>query len=149
MTDSRVYRKEAPRPERVECAYCKGSAELVTGDVIYPHRSDLRDKYFWRCKPCRAWVGCHPPATSERGGIGDGTVPKGRLADRELRDAKMLAHAAFDPLFRGGGISRRDAYRWLAQQLGKTKEDCHIGMFDVDECWRVVSEVRNRNAQHA
>jgi hypothetical protein len=35
-------------------------------------------------------------------------------------------------------MSRRGAYRWLAEQMGITGDDCHIGMFDVAQCRRVV-----------
>ena len=61
----------------------------------------------------------------------------------------MDAHAAFDPLWQRKllklekikGSKRRargDGYYWLSQQLGIPFEDCHIGMFDVDMCKRVV-----------
>lgn len=43
----------------VKCDYCGKDAELVTGDVIYPHRSDLAPLKFWRCEDCEAYVGCH------------------------------------------------------------------------------------------
>lgn len=114
------------------CPYCNNEAQLVSGEVVYPHRPDLYDKHFWVCVPCDARVGCH-----------DGTTkPLGRLANAELRQAKMAAHAAFDPLWQRWkaltGLPRSKAYAWLAQQLGIPHKDCHIGMFDVDQCERVV-----------
>jgi hypothetical protein len=130
------------------CPYCSQPAKLVTGKVIYPHRPDLHDRKFWHCAPCQAYVGCHR--------AGKGEAPLGRLANAELRMWKMRAHEAFDPLWkelvdkeievRGGqapkGIKQRhrtDAYKNLAQDLGIALEDCHIGMFDVETCQRVVS----------
>lgn len=118
------------------CPYCNNPAELVGGDAIYPHRPDLAGKKMWRCQPCGAWVGCH-----------DGTTtPLGRLANAELRKAKQAAHAAFDRLWqaklRREGCTKKEArgaaYRWLADQMGLDRETCHIGMFDVDTCRRVV-----------
>ncbi len=110
------------------CDYCHRRAERVTGNVIYPMRPELRSKNFWRCVPCKAHVGCHP-----------GTVkPLGRLANAELRVWKMAAHAAFDPLWKSGQMRRRDAYAWLAVQLGRSEANTHIGMFDVDLCKQVV-----------
>jgi hypothetical protein len=109
------------------CPYCNNEAQLVSGDVIYPHRPDLRSKAFYLCRQCGAYVGCHPGSVR----------PLGRLANAELRSAKIAAHEAFDPLLLNHE-SRSAAYRWLAQQLGINRADCHIGMFDVNQCRRVV-----------
>jgi hypothetical protein len=129
----------------VTCDYCGQPATLVGGDVIYPHRSDLRDKNFWRCVPCAAWVGCHPKNAREKG-LGTGSVPLGRLANGELRRAKSAAHAVFDQLWRSKRMGRREAYGWLAEQLGVPQSECHIGMMDVDQCKAVVAAMRARKA---
>lgn len=117
------------------CPYCGQRSELVTGKQVYPNMWHLRDKQIYRCEPCSAWVGCH-----------DGTTkPLGRLANAKLRKAKIQAHAAFDPLWRKNYgwtqtrfPGRKEAYKWLAEQLGISRDDCHIGMFDVALCARVV-----------
>lgn len=129
----------------VHCDYCSRPAERVTGREIYPYRVDLHNRWFWRCKPCGAHVGCHPAARSNgKGGIGDGTVPLGRLANAELRRAKQAAHAAFDPLWRSREMTRKEAYRWLADALGISVDNCHIGMFDLDGCRAVVAATLQR-----
>lgn len=122
----------------VTCAYCNKPAELVGGEEIYPHRPDLYQKKFWRCRPCKAYVGCHKPDV----GYGDGTRPLGRLANAELRAAKSAAHAAFDPVWQEGVVKRGSAYAWLAEKLGIQAKQCHIGEFDVDQCKRVVQIVK-------
>lgn len=115
-----------------KCPYCFGKVHRVDGTVIYPHRSDLADKSFWLCRKCWAYVGCHP-----------GTVrPLGRLANTELRKWKQAAHAAFDPLWRDGKLTRKDAYRRLSELLGIPEDDTHIGMFDVHDCKRVIEAVK-------
>ena len=117
----------------VKCDYCGEDAELVTGKEIYPHRPDLYSKPFWECKPCKAYVGCH-----------EGTERKlGRLANAELRQAKSEAHKAFDPKWRRTTTSRKNAYRWLAEQLNIDFKKCHIGYFDVDMCNRVIEVCRD------
>jgi len=116
------------------CPYCTATSEHVGGDVIYPRRPDLAEKKFWICKPCNAYVGCHK-GTPE---------PLGRLADAELRQAKMDAHEAFDALWSNGEMKRGAAYRWLAEKLGIAIEKCHIGMFDIDTCRKVVEVVASR-----
>jgi len=123
------------RPENKEvfmnmnpiCPYCQKESELVTGKEIYLHRTDLHSKAFYRCKDCDAYVGCHPGTTK----------PLGRLADAELRKAKLNAHAAFDPMWQGGKMARKLAYAWLARALKIPVDKCHIGEFDVEMCERV------------
>lgn len=112
------------------CPYCNRPAELVKGKKIYPHRPDLFELNFWRCEPCSAHVGCHRN--------GDGKQPLGRLANAELRMWKSNAHAVFDVLWKEGGMSRSQAYAKLAGALGIDKSQCHIGMFHVEQCKRVV-----------
>ena len=120
------------------CPYCGGDAVLVAGSVIYGDRrdQDLAEKKFWYCAGDQAWVGCH--AKTEK--------PLGRLADSELRAAKQAAHAVFDPLWqarqRVSGLekfrARGRGYKWLAEQMGIPTKLCHIGMFDIEQCRRVV-----------
>ncbi|MDY6884041.1 MAG: zinc-finger-containing protein [Pseudomonadota bacterium] len=117
-------------PRIVLCHYCKAPAKLTNGKSIYPHRRDLHKLKFWQCQPCDAYVGCHRN--------GDGTAPLGRLANAELRKAKSAAHRAFDPMWRDGKVKRTEAYRWLAEQLEIDVKQCHIGMFDVEMCERVI-----------
>lgn len=127
----------------VQCDYCGQPAQLVGGDAIYPHRPDLFRKKFWSCARCDAYVGCHPKAGKNgRGGLGDGTVPLGRLADRQLRRAKSSAHTLFDPIWKSGQMPRKKAYAWLAEKMGIATTDCHIGMFNVDQCNEVVRHCR-------
>lgn len=117
------------------CPQCGGSAELVGGARVYPHRADLHGKRFWMCTTCeQSYVGCHPG--TER--------PLGTLATVAIRRARMSAHAAFDPLWRSGKMRRKQAYKWLAGELGIPAADCHISWFGVEMCNSVVRAVRER-----
>ena len=132
------------------CPYCKQPAQLVGGDVIYPHRPELAGLKFHHCAPCSAYVGCHKAGawtydTTGRKVVSDGTLPLGRLANAELRKAKQQAHAAFDPLWQSGRYNRRVAYAWLAKELGIRVDQCHIAEFDVRQCRAVVAAT---NAAH-
>ena len=123
----------------IACPYCGSAAKLVGGDAIYPHRPDLQALKFWECAPCDAYVGCHKRGAHADGVISDGSLPLGRLANKELRAAKSKAHAAFDPLWKERHFkSRRRAYNWLAQELRIPARDCHIGLFDLELCALVV-----------
>lgn len=119
---------------KVVCPYCDKAATLVRGHAIYPHRPDLAHKPFWQCAPCGAHVGCHP----------DTVNPLGRLANAELRKAKQKAHAAFDPLWRGGKMKRVEAYAWLSKETGIASQNCHIGMMDIDQCRSVIAVMANK-----
>ncbi len=121
--------------EKVICHYCGNETELVTGDVIYPHRNDLKNKKFYLCRPCSAYVGCHPNTDK----------PLGIVANAELRKAKSKAHAVFDPIWRNRKLMKRsEAYKWLAESLAIDRSECHIGMFNLDMCKRVVDLVINK-----
>lgn len=62
----------------------------------------------------------------------------------------MQAHDAFDPLWEAKvdrtGKSQKHCrgagYKWLAERMGIPKAECHIGMFDVGQCQRVVEICR-------
>ncbi len=89
---------------------------------------------FWGCSrypACKGSHGAHP----------DGT-PLGVPADAATKRARIEAHAAFDARWKAGTMSRRAAYRWLADQLGLTRKECHIARFDAAQCARVVEVCR-------
>lgn len=132
------------------CPYCGSNAPLDNTTKIY-HGRDYGLAYICEKFPiCDSYVGVHK----------DSGKPLGRLANKELREWKIKAHAVFDELWQrkfakrraglpgksgnpGGvtykkGYARGSAYKWLAQQLGITSDECHIGMFDIDMCKRVV-----------
>ena len=112
------------------CPYCGGVPVLTDSAEIYNGRS-YGPVYL--CRKCDAFVGCH-----------DGTVtPKGRLADRALREAKKQAHEAFDSLWRAGQMKRKEAYAWLSASMGTLPEYTHIGMFDIWQCREVIRLCEN------
>lgn len=113
------------------CDYCWNQSALASSSVVYGGR-DFGPIYLCLCQPDLAYVGCHKWTTR----------PLGRLANGELREWKKRAHAAFDLIWKPGSdvllMNRSQAYSWLAMKLGIDKSECHIGMFDVDMCKRVV-----------
>jgi len=117
----------------MKCDYCKNEAKLVSGKEIYPSRKDLHSLKFWSCKPCDAYVGCHKSSKNN--------APLGILANAELRKAKSDAHAKFDPMWKSGRKTRSSAYAWLANELGIKFSECHIGMFDLAMCKKVIGLV--------
>jgi len=59
------------------------------------------------------------------------------LADRETHQARRAAHDAFDPIWRRGLTSRSNAYKLLAQELGITKNECHMKLMNARLARRV------------
>lgn len=117
-----------------------GGVQLVTGEVVYPHRPDLwAGRWYWRCA-CGAYCGVHP-----------NLKPLGTPAGLETRRAREAAHAAFDPLWRKrqtlSGLTKAQArgrgYKWLAAQLGIDRKDCHIAEMNAEQARRVVEVCRS------
>lgn len=132
----------------VTCDYCKRPAKFHSDSKhIYGGRDFGA---VWDCRPCDAYVGCHP----------DGS-PKGTLAKAERRDLRKAAHYAFDPLWldwRGAypdaqrstakirHVMRVRAYEWLAHHMQLPFEQTHIAMFDEAKCVQVIKLIREHKA---
>ena len=71
----------------------------------------------------------------------------GALADEALRDARRAAHAAFDPLWQQGSMTREAAYEWLAGALAIPVLRCRIGRMDLADCSRIVELVADRDGR--
>lgn len=111
--------------EKREHAECGGELALTDGREIYPHRPDLFTRRFWICRPCMAYVGCHPGTTR----------PLGQPAGPALRQARIRAHAALDPLWQSGWMSRNDVYRELSGILGY---EVHVAQSNEQQCERII-----------
>lgn len=117
------------------CPYCLNNSEYVDSAEVYSKSHGM----IYLCRPCEAWVGVH-----------EGTNKAlGRLADERLRYWKKQAHYFFDKIAKTSFINeiwseevdesdRNKAYLWLSQQMGLERQWCHIGMFDVDQCRKVI-----------
>lgn len=54
------------------------------------------------------------------------------LVDAETRAARQAAHAAFDPIWREGSLSRSEAYKRLAAKLGIPVDACHMKLMSKE-----------------
>lgn len=67
--------------------------------------------------------------------------------DAATHEARKAAHAAFDPLWRDGILSRSRAYKELAKELGIKPDDCHMKLMDAKTARRVpgiVASLRSK-----
>jgi uncharacterized protein YecE (DUF72 family) len=120
------------------CLHCDRETKLVTGDKVYPLRTDLRSKFFWVCKPCVAFCGCHPGSTRSLG------FP----ANKRTRQARSKLHELkLDPLWKQHPKSKRktardDVYRFMSEAMGLSRDNTHTGMFTLEQCreaWTVLN----------
>jgi ssDNA-binding Zn-finger/Zn-ribbon topoisomerase 1 len=125
-------------------------SESLQHDVTCPDcgaKMTLRrtQKFKWNNGEGRLFYGCSrwPKCNAVHGAHPDGR-PLGTPGDAATKKARIEAHAALASLCErrnwkiGKSSERRGAYLWLAQKLGIAEEKCHIAMFDVETCKRVV-----------
>lgn len=122
----------------MKCPYC--GANVVLRDASYVYHKAKSKEYgnVWVCKNyprCNAYVGCHKGTD----------IPLGRLANERLRTLKTEAHRQFDPIWKSGLMSRKDAYKWLSDMLDIPLTECHMGMFDIKMCQRVIHLCRQQD----
>jgi hypothetical protein len=111
------------------CPYCKGKTQFVDSSVIYGKSYGM----IYLCSSCDAYCGVHRGTN----------ISLGRLANSELRKAKREAHTHFDLLWKEGYFGRNELYHRLSQELSIPRDYCHIGMFSVETCKRVVEWSKN------
>lgn len=94
------------------------------------------------------YYGCanFPNCGGKVGAHQDSGEPLGTPADDETKKARIEAHEWFDRLWaREGKISkdfipmrRGQAYAWLRNRMGLDRDECHIGLFNKEQCAEVV-----------
>ncbi len=115
-------------PDDVICPDCGAPMVLRETRRLTYHNGDPRKFY-----GCSNW----PECSGVHGAHPDGT-PMGIPANKETRQARKEAHQAFDAYWLGRGWGRDEAYNWLAWKLDIDGDDCHIAMFDLATCKRVI-----------
>ncbi len=103
------------------CPYCECDTILIDTKTIYKVRSY---GMAYQCPKCLAFVGCHKNTI----------IALGRVANKELREAKKEAHKYFDIIWKNKHLTRTDAYEWLSTRLEIPISKTHIGLFDIKQC---------------
>ena len=113
------------------CRYCGGTVHLVSATKVYGAsavRLGIEREVFYQCQNCNARVGCH----------GGSKRPLGNLANEALRMKRMETHQVFDSFWKERGMSRTQAYKWMAKKLRLSEEFAHIGGFEMDRCQKLI-----------
>lgn len=113
-----------------ECPYCGERAVLHDSTIVYNGQSFGKVWVCWNYPDCDAYVGVHKEGKYQN-------CPLGRLANLELRKAKVAAHGSLDHLWKSRLMERKAVYAWLQKATGLSAEDCHIGEMDVQMCYHV------------
>ncbi len=115
------------KPQR--CPFCNSRVSLIDSAKVFG--CDYGFIYLCdRFPHCDARVRCHPKTI----------IPMGTLADKELRKWRSLVHRKFDPLWRSGVFSNRQAaYKWLSKVMRLPLEKTHVAMFDIRQCQRAIA----------
>lgn len=114
---------------KITCPYCGAPAKLRLAAEIYGNPDCTGELYVCANYPrCDAYVSVHPGTK----------IPKGELANGELRHLRIRAHRKFDRLWQSGTMDRNSAYRWMADGFGLNLRDAHIGMFREYHCRQLI-----------
>lgn len=113
-----------------KCPLCNKTGELVKGLDVYPHRTDLSKKSFYRCpEHTNVFVGCHP----------DTNNPMGYMATPKLRTLRSKVHKLFDPIWKEKRLeSRTKAYQWFAKEMQLPLKITHVAMFNEQQCHKAI-----------
>jgi len=108
------------------CIACDKEVEalLQSGDMIYPHRPDLKYIPFWKCPTCKGYVGCHHK------GDKPSTKPLGCIPTPEITKARREIHKLLDPLWKRGLYKRKKVYSMISEFIGKEYHTGEIRTMD-------------------
>lgn len=115
----------------IRCPICGAKATLRPSSVVYGE-SDKIGGYLYMCDrypKCDSYVGAHRRTLE----------PLGTLADGNLRHKRILAHRAFDRLWKEGPMTKWQAYKWLQAKFGLSSEQAHIAKFSEYMCDQLIA----------
>lgn len=122
------------KQKRITCPYCGAHAVLQKGSFVYGEKS--KEEYLYVCSNypgCDSYVGVH-----------SGTkIPKGTLANAELRNKRIKTHKIFDQVWKSNLMTKKEAYRWMTYVLGLSFEMGHIGKFSEYRCDELINICKN------
>ena len=119
------------KKNKVRCPRCGANATMRPASVVYG-KEDKRGGYLYICDrypKCDCYVGAHQKSLK----------PLGTLADGNLRHKRILAHKAFDRLWKEGVMTKRQAYIWMQAKFGLSSEQAHIAKFSEYMCDELIA----------
>jgi len=111
----------------VRCPYCNSIGELR--DSSYVYGGDDTNVLIYVCKN---FPGCDSYGSKT-------------LANKELRELRRYCHELFDSYWKSNGLPRSLGYKILSSKLGIKKRNCHIALFDVGLCNKLINIFKRRD----
>lgn len=127
------------KQKRITCPYCGAHAVLQKGSFVHGDKS--KEEYLYVCSNyprCDAYVGVHAGTK----------IPKGTLANGDLRNKRIKTHKMFDKVWKSKLMTKKEAYRWMTYVMGLPCEMAHIGSFSdyrCDELTKICKELLQNN----
>lgn len=115
----------------LKCPECGGFMQLR------PSKHGL----FYGCQnypACKGTHGAHPSGE-----------PLGIPADKATKRARIATHRIFDRLWQPQGsdparMNRAEAYEWMRKAMKLSRDEAHIGRFDIAKCERLQALVKKK-----
>jgi len=120
----------------MKCLYCGSDVVLADSKVIY-------GKHFGKVYMCSKYPKCDSFVGAHTGT----DKPLGTLANAELRELRKICHSLFDGWWKANKKTRKDAYAILRHTFNIPEQKCHIAMFDVKQCKKLISLFNDRHIQ--
>lgn len=125
--------KKKMKTPQIKCPYCGRHAVLRKADYVY--KEHALEGYLYVCSgypACNSYVGVHAHSM----------LPKGSLANGDLRHKRIETHRIFDAIWKNGILSRKEAYRWMQDTFCLSSHQAHIGEFSDYRCDCLMNECR-------
>lgn len=115
---------------KIYCCKCEKrvDSEKVKGDVIYPHRKDLKYLTFWQCPTCKNYVGSHKKSK----------MPLGSIPDSKMRKLRNILHSLIDPIWKSNKMTRRQVYSEISKNLGY---EFHAATTNTEEEFKQIATI--------
>lgn len=119
--------------KRIKCPYCGSIAVLRDDKYVYGERAKGEWLYVCANYPeCDAYVSTHKGTK----------IPKGSLANGDLRNKRIRAHKVFELIWKKNIMTKKEAYRWLEYFMGLQRDEGHIGKFSDYRCNLLMSKTK-------
>lgn len=131
---------------RIFCVECDKDieAKTVTGSMVYPNNPKVRFDKFWMCNHCKNFVGCHKRANKNK------MKPLGVIANKELKQARIMIHNLIDPIWRQEKMKRGEVYAVISSELGYTYHTGELrSLEEARRVWKIAAELNNNYVKSA
>lgn len=114
----------------MKCNYCWKEVKFCENKEIY-WKNYWKSYMCYYCKDCDAYVWTH----------NNTEIPLWTLANKELRELRRQAHLYFDKIWKSWKITRKEAYKNLANHFWY--KEIHIWISNENICKEIIKLYKN------